>query len=128
MGEKLTRKTDSERIAHCKSKGTEPSDHCCLNMAWFISEPVEWESQGPNPVMLYIAAHREYRIDMSHRGKSSTLIRYCPWCGSKLPEPLTNKWYETLCELGFTDPTEQDIPKKFNSDAWWKESGTLQGK
>ena len=94
-----------------------------MDMAWFISEPVEWESQGPNPVILYIAPHREYRIDISHRGKTSTPIQYCPWCGMKLPEPLTGIWHETLNELGFTDPEEQEIPEKFNSDAWWKEKG-----
>lgn len=123
MGGMLTYKTDAERIEHCKRRGIDPDEHCCLDMAWFISEPVEWESQGPNPVILYSASHREYRIDISHRGKSSTLIQYCPWCGKKLPSSLTDKWYETLNELGFADPGEQEIPEKFNLDLWWKEKG-----
>lgn len=123
MGAKLTSKTDTERIEYCRSRGVDPNEHCCLDMAWFISEPVEWESQGPNPVILYIASHREYRIHISTRGKSSTLIQYCPWCSKKLPGSLTDKWYETLNELGFTDPSEQELSEKFNSDVWWKEKG-----
>jgi len=121
MKNKLTYKSDAERIQFCHDKQIELKDHCCLDMAWFISEPLEYESQGPNPVILYIASHREYRIDISHRGNSSTLINYCPWCGEKLPSALTKEWYDTLYKLGFTDPSEQDVPDKFNSDAWWKE-------
>jgi hypothetical protein len=89
-------------------------------MAWFISEPVELESQGPNPVILWIASWNEYRIDISHRGHASTLIRYCPWCGVRLPESRQELWFRTLHDRGYADPSEMDIPEEFNTDAWWR--------
>jgi|SRR6516162_2003866 len=121
--EKLTHKSDDERRSFCISKGINPRYHCCLDMAWFISKPVEWESQGPNPVILWLPQWNEYRIDISHRGHASTSIYFCPWCGKKLPEPKTDLWYKTLYELGYDDPSEQDIPDEFNTDAWWRGRG-----
>ena len=49
--EKITFRTDAERRQFCHSKGIDPKQHCCLDMAWFISAPVAWEAQGPNPVI-----------------------------------------------------------------------------
>lgn len=76
--DRLSYKSDDERRAFCLRKGINPRHYCCLDMAWFIAEPVERESQGANPVILWIAPWDEYRIDISHRGYSSTLIRFCP--------------------------------------------------
>jgi hypothetical protein len=125
--EQLTYKTDDERRAFCISKGIDPTQHCCLDMAWFISEPVEWESQGPNPVILWISRWNEYRIEISRHGNSATLIYFCPWCGQRLPPSLSEEWYQTLRAMGYDDPGEQDIPQEFESDAWWRRlSNNLQ--
>ncbi len=118
--DELTYKSDVEREHFCKSKGIIPSQHCCLDMAWFISEPVEWESQGANPVIMWISSWDEYRIEISRMGNSSTVIYYCPWCGTKLPESKSDLWYETLYKLGYSDPGEQEIPNEFDSDKWWR--------
>jgi hypothetical protein len=118
--ERLTLKTDEERRTFCISKGIDPSQHCCLDMAWFISDPVEWESQGRNPVIAWIRPWNEYRIEVSHQSNSATLIYFCPWCGRRLPASLREEWYQTLYGMGYNDPGEQDIPDEFESDTWWR--------
>jgi hypothetical protein len=123
MASKLSRRKDEERKQFCISRGIKLSDHCCLDMAWFCSKPIEWESQGANPVIMYIAQWREYLIEISREGNSATPIFYCPWCACKLPGSLRDRWYKTLYEKGYNDPGEQEIPAEFNSDKWWKESG-----
>src|SRR5688572_22589749 len=114
--EKITQTSDEARVAFCKTRGINPAQHCCLDMAWFISEPIEWESQGPNPVIVWNSSWNEYRIDISHRGRTSTLIRYCPWCAKRLPESRRDEWFKALHALGYDDPTEQDIPEEYESD------------
>jgi hypothetical protein len=118
--DRITYKTNAERILFCQKKGIVWSQHCCLDMAWFISEPIEWESQGANPVIIWISSWNEYRIEISRDGNSAVLIYYCPWCGAKLPKSRHNLWLETLYKLGFNDPGEQNIPKEFESDEWWR--------
>lgn len=121
--EKLSYRTDDERRAFVRSKGLHPEDHCCLDMAWFVSEPVEWESQGPNPVILWIREWNEYRIDISHRGNSSTPIAFCPWYGTKLPDSRRDEWHRTLVAMGYEDPCNDDLPEAFTSDKWWRRLG-----
>ena len=120
----LTHKSDDERRQCCAETGVDLNDHCCLDMAWFCSDPVESESQGSNPVVMYIASRREYRLHISMNGNMATPIRFCPWCASELPPVLTDTWYQTLHDMGFSDPGgDDDIPAEFESDQWWKQRG-----
>ena len=114
---------DQSRREHCLLHGINPDQHCCLQMAYYISRPVECESQGANRVVDWIKPWDEYRIPVSYDGNSSTLIAYCPWCGAKLPESKRERWYETLHQLGYDDPSEQVIPEEFDSDLWWRRNG-----
>ncbi len=77
--------TDQAKVAHCRSKGILPEQHCCLDMAYAISHPVEVEHQGSNRVLDWIASWNEYRIPVAHDGYSSTQIRFCPFCSKELP-------------------------------------------
>lgn len=115
-------KNDAVKVAWCRGKGIDPSRHCCLDMAYAISEPVLIEHQGANPVIHWIAAWNEYLIPVSLKGYSSTDIRFCPFCGAKLGETLRQKWYKTLRAMGYDDPGEQEVPEEFNSDAWWRKT------
>jgi hypothetical protein len=117
--ERLTHKTDEEQRAFCARKGIDPSQHC-LDMAWFISDPVEHESQGANPVISWIPNWDEYRIHISRRGNRAVPIRFCPWCGARLPESKAELWFKKPNALGYDDPTEQDIPEEYTSDKWWR--------
>jgi hypothetical protein len=94
-------------------------------MAYSIAHPVETEHQGPNRVLDWISAVDEYRIPIAYDGYSSTLIRYCPWCGTKLPDSKERLWYQTLVQMGFDDPGNDDIPPEFETDEWWRDSKYL---
>ena len=118
--ERLSYKTDDERRAHCRSREIEPDDHCCLDMAWFISQPNEWPAQGPNSPILWVASWDEYRINIPRDGWASTPIRFCPWCGACLPESKADLWHQILHDRGYADPGNDEIPEEFNSDEWWR--------
>jgi len=90
-------------------------------MAYAIAHTVKILHQGPNPVLNWDASFDEYRIPISYGGYWSTLIKYCPFCGSKLPDSKQELWYQTLYGMGYTDPGEQEIPKAFNTDQWWRQ-------
>src|SRR5437870_8724150 len=73
---RTTTRTDEERRSFCLSKGIDPSQHCCLDMAWFISDPVEWESQGAKPVMTWIEAWNEYNIAVCCQDDNGRILFY----------------------------------------------------
>lgn len=114
--------SDAGRREYCVSRGIHPEQHCCLDMAHAISHPVVTPHMGPNRVLDWIRSWNEYRIPVSHDGYSSALIRFCPWCGKRLPESQQKEWNRRLHALGYDDPGEQELPEEFNSDAWWREA------
>ena len=67
------------------SRGIRPEQHCCLDMAYAIAHPVLTTHQGPNRVLDWYASWDEYRIPVPYDGYSSTLIRFCPFCGRPAP-------------------------------------------
>ena len=64
----------------------------------------------------------EYGLIIHDGGSSYIDIKYCPWCGSKLPESKRDLWFETLENLGFEDPIEQNIPEEFQTGKWHKKN------
>jgi hypothetical protein len=93
-------------------------------MAFAISRPVLTPQQGPNRVVDWIASWDEYRIPVPYDGYSSTIIRFCPWCGSRLPASRCEEWYRRLYSMGYSDPGgEDDLPPEFESDEWWRRGG-----
>ena len=68
----------------------------------------------------WIATWNEYLIPIAHDGYKATMIHYCPWCGIKLESSKREEWYKRLYELGYDDPSEQEVPEEFNSDRWWR--------
>jgi hypothetical protein len=121
--EPISYTSDEERHEWCLGKGVNPDEHGCLDMAWFTSDSPDFPSQGINQVIMYIDSWREYRIHIARMGWSTTVILYCPWCGTKLPERLTEEWYQTLSRMGYSDPGEETIPEEFNTSEWWRERG-----
>src|SRR6476620_6568760 len=69
------------------------TDHCCDNMRTFTRTREDVEGSGvlagtgrspldvPDPVVRFEPGLRLYVI-------SHVAISYCPWCGTKLPEPV----------------------------------------
>ncbi|MBK1884552.1 hypothetical protein JIN85_19205 [Luteolibacter pohnpeiensis] len=72
----------------------------------------------PDALINYSAKFDEYGIIVHDGGSSSISIDYCPWCGSKLPEPQRDRWFDELEKLGITDPIEQEIPEVFADGRW----------
>jgi hypothetical protein len=44
--------------------------------------------------VIYIPKFREYGIVILDGGSSMKRINYCPWCGTQLPSPLRDEWFE----------------------------------
>lgn len=74
----------------------------------------------PDNLIFYSSIFDEYGIIIHHGGSSSIEIAYCPWCGTKLPISKRDLWFNTLVELGYDEPFDQDIPEEFNSDKWYR--------
>ncbi len=49
------------------------------------------------------------------------LLRFCPWCGKKLPASKRQRWFEELDALGiaFSLFETEQVPPEYLSDAWW---------
>ncbi len=73
----------------------------------------------PDVLIKYVPKFDEYGLIIHDGGNSVISILYCPWCSIKLPESKSDIWFDKLEELGFEDPSEQDIPIEFNSEAWY---------
>jgi hypothetical protein len=94
-------------------------DFCCEGLFIHLSD-------GEVGVV-YSREIREYGIKILDGGTSIQVIRYCPWCGAELPEPLRDEWFDTLRDMGYPDPCDDDIPSHFRSDKWWKDKyGSIQ--
>ena len=72
----------------------------------------------------YSSQFDEYGLIIHDGGNSLVEIYFCPWCGEKLPESKRDTWFNKLEELGFDNPSEENIPKEFLSDEWYRKSKT----
>src|SRR5947209_7226543 len=102
--DELWPKDDETKRQWCRSVGVVPEHHCCLDMAFAVSEPLLIPHQGRNRVIDWYAPHNVYRIPVPYDGYASTLIRCCPWCGTQLPLSRADEWYRILYEMGIDDP------------------------
>ncbi|MCZ4282447.1 hypothetical protein O4H49_16795 [Kiloniella laminariae] len=95
--------------------------HCCAEMTKRILLDCQTHHdpfECPDVLINYIERFEEYGIIIHDGGSSSISICYCPWCGTKLPSSKRDLWFDTLENMGFDDPGEQDIPEQFNSNKW----------
>ncbi|WP_425549586.1 DUF6980 family protein [Acidovorax lacteus] len=99
------------------------SKHCCDSMRSHISLSCDQHeaAECPDSLVVFNPKFREYGLPVLDGGTSIIHIDHCPWCGTKLPESLRDRWFEELDRLGFDDPTAQDIPVAFRSEAWYAE-------
>ena len=97
--------------------------HCCESMKKRINFKCTKHKNKydcPDAIIEYIPKFDEYGIIIHDGGSSYILINYCPFCGKKLPDSKRELWFKELEKLGFDNPFEQDIPKKYNSERWYK--------
>ncbi len=101
--------------------------HCCNTMQFYVNEACD---EHPDPFdcpdrhIYYSARFDEYGL-IVHGGSSSyRVIKHCPWCGKQLPESRREEWFATLRALGYDNPSRQEIPEIFLSDAWYAQEST----
>jgi hypothetical protein len=77
----------------------------------------------PDLFVYYSPALREYGI-VNHAEGEVGVIDFCPWCGSRLPGSLRDRYFEKLAAIGI-DPWESEVPEAFRSSAWWSRGSAL---
>lgn len=101
---------------------------CCNDMKCHIYNILENkiydDGDVTDKVVFYSSRFNEYGIPikdgMNGKATSYITIKYCPWCGKKLPESKRDEWFDQLEKLGFDSPFTQDIPPEYNSSEWYK--------
>jgi hypothetical protein len=69
-----------------KSSGTAASRHCCDRMEHDLNQKCEIHEDRSDCPDAFIAFDKgRYGLLVHDGGSSSIEIKYCPWCGSKLP-------------------------------------------
>ncbi len=84
--------------------------HCCHEHDRHLKEG--------EVALIYIEEFREYGIKILDGGTSFQEIRFCPWCGARLPVSLRDEWYRRIEVLG-KEP-EDELPPSMHSDEWWR--------
>jgi hypothetical protein len=87
------------------------STHCCNEMARHIAEG--------EVALRYIPHFREYALPILDNGGSFQLIKFCPWCGSRLPDSLRDEWLRSIRAIGL-EPGDDRIPVEYRDDSWWR--------
>ena len=99
---------------------------CCYDMDAHI------EDKEFDRLIEYQPDTRSYSFRLYENGKYAGVwqpLYHCPWCGTELPEDLSEKYEEILeQEYGITDwgkPgwPEGMPPKEFRTNEWWKKRG-----
>src|SRR3954469_14160643 len=96
------------------------NDFCCDRMKFAICEHKK--------LIEYMPESRSYNFILGKNDKGTHWgFEFCPWCGTKLPSNLSDKWAETLKqEYNIIEPFWEDkqrVPPEFWIDEWWKKRG-----
>jgi hypothetical protein len=70
-------------------------------------------------VIHYDNRYEQYDLILSDDGEIRMLqkIDFCPWCGTKLPLSLRDRWFDELEALGI-DAMIDPVPEPYRSSAW----------
>jgi len=66
----------------------------------------------------YLDHFREYGVRVLD-GPALQVIRFCPWCGKKLPVNLRDQWFDIVEGLGL-EPDDPKLPSELRSGEWWR--------
>jgi hypothetical protein len=105
------------------SRGGNVQDYPCVHLAWqatFRCDQHRDLHECSHVAVLYFSRFDEWTLRAVDDADHVTLIRYCPWCGIRLPESKRDRWFDTLAAMGYNDPGVEDIPQEFRSDKWWR--------
>ncbi len=85
--------------------------HCCEQMAMLLNEQ--------KVAITYTPHFREYAILLIGNGDVSQSVKFCPWCGQRLPESLRETWFDKIWGLGL-ETEDPEIPAELRTDEWWR--------
>lgn len=95
----------------------------CIDQKIILSE-----DSIEDKIVYYSSKFNEYGLPIydgeNGRATSYILIRYCPWCGGKLPKSRRDEWFDCLEKNGFDTPFEDfdKIPSEFKTSEWWEKT------
>ena len=73
----------------------------------------------PDSLVLYFPRFDEYSLPIRDGGSAAVPLRYCPWCGVRLPESKQARWFEELEARGLKYPEDAEaVPEDYWSDRW----------
>jgi hypothetical protein len=99
------------------------SNHCCEQMNKQVSLACHQHAdrfECPDALIDYSPKFDEYGLIIHDGGSGSVVIEYCPWCGTKLPGSKRDRWFDELERMGIDDPTDEQIPERYKSEAWYR--------
>ena len=101
-----------------------PDRLCCEPMEIQLTltceqHPEPWDC--PDVLVVYDPRFDEYCMPIRDGGPSCVSMSFCPWCGTRMPASKRDEWFDTLEEMGFESPCDEDIPTAFKTDRWWRQ-------
>jgi hypothetical protein len=92
---------------------------CCEQMreqVELVCEQHPDADQCADKLVTFWPQFQEYGLLVHDGGSSAVTIRFCPWCGTRLPESQRGRWFDELERRGLDDP--RDAPLDMRSAAW----------
>lgn len=71
--------------------------HCCEEMTQAAFRPGAVEDAARDAearLVVYVPHFREYGLPIYDGGSSYLLIKYCPWCGTRLPVSTADEYFD----------------------------------
>lgn len=104
---------------------TNTKKYCCNRMKEEVEHKCELHKdrfECPDCLISYDERVDEYGIIIHDGGTSYIPIKYCPWCGKKLPESKEELWLKLLKDMGFEEPYDDydKIPDDFKTGEWYR--------
>ncbi len=100
-------------------------NHCCQDMSDALTNICADHSDDafacPDMVVCFRPVFHEYGL-IVHEPAQSIRIRFCPWCGERLPKSLRDEWFDRLKTLGVDAPFDEisKVPEDYKSSLWWR--------
>ena len=103
--------------------------HCCIKMEGALEEY--------GSPLRYVPYSRSYDMEYGtvfkniETGKDAAIVveplKYCPWCGVKLPKNLFQEWVKIIegkFKIDTLDKEEiKKVPEEYMTEEWWKKKG-----
>jgi hypothetical protein len=100
------------------------ASHCCEEMGRQVASACDVHADRfdcPDAVVEYLPKFDEYGIIVHDGGASMIGIKFCPWCGKKLPASKRDEWFAELARRG-VDPDSTQMPSDLQTDEWWRQN------